>query len=84
MDLGELADYNGPQHAKHALLTEPERYGGIESGMTWLGVAGLQDPPRPEVAGAIDRCAQAGIRVRHHGLVTTPVYSSSKHLMQLE
>ena len=63
MELGELADYDGPHHPKHAMLAEPERYEQIESGMIWLGVAGLQDPPRGEVKGAIERCAQAGIRV---------------------
>ena len=61
--LGDLADYNGSHHAKHSLLTEPENYERIESGLVWLGVAGLQDPPRAEVKGAMERCAQAGIRV---------------------
>lgn len=65
VDLGELADYDGPHHPKHSKLAEPENYSQIESGMIWLGVAGLQDPPRGEVRGAIERCAQAGIRVSH-------------------
>jgi calcium-translocating P-type ATPase len=34
-----------------------------ESGLTWLGVVALLDPPRPEVADAIARCHDAGIRV---------------------
>ena len=45
------------------------RYEEIESGLVWLGVAGLQDPPRPEVRGAIERCGQAGVRVSPHGIV---------------
>lgn len=33
-------------------------------GWTFLGLAGLMDPPRPEAAEAIARCARAGIRVK--------------------
>lgn len=47
----------------HAQLLDPANYEGIESGLTWLGVAGLLDPPRPEVRGAIADCVLAGIRV---------------------
>ncbi len=62
-DLGELAGYDGEGHAGHARLADPGCYAEIESGLTWLGVAGLQDPPRAEVRGAIGLCARAGIRV---------------------
>jgi len=34
-----------------------------ERGMTFTGLVGLEDPPRPEVPAAIARCASAGIRV---------------------
>ena len=34
-----------------------------ERGMTLTGLIGLEDPPRPEVAPAIARCAAAGIRI---------------------
>ena len=34
-----------------------------EAGMTFSGLVGLRDPPRPEVAAAIERCRSAGIQV---------------------
>jgi calcium-translocating P-type ATPase len=34
-----------------------------ESGLTFLGLAALEDPPRPDVAAAVARCRRAGIRV---------------------
>jgi Ca2+-transporting ATPase len=33
-----------------------------EKGMTFLGLAGMIDPPRPEVKAAITVCTQAGIQ----------------------
>lgn len=33
-------------------------------GLTFVGLAGLMDPPRPEAAAAIARCAHAGIQVK--------------------
>eukprot|EP00887_Chlorella_sp_A99_P001879 scaffold19.g1879.t1 len=63
-DLGDLADYDGSEgHRGHARLADPSSYETIESDLIFLGVAGLQDPPRPEVRGAIDACTSAGIRV---------------------
>ncbi|KAH8423812.1 uncharacterized protein LDX57_001570 [Aspergillus melleus] len=32
--------------------------------MTWLGVVGIQDPLRPEVPAAINRCNSAGVQVK--------------------
>jgi Ca2+-transporting ATPase len=35
----------------------------IESELTYLGLVGLRDPPRPEAREAVARCQSAGIRV---------------------
>jgi Ca2+-transporting ATPase len=34
-----------------------------EHGMTFLGLLGMIDPPRPEARSAVEQCEQAGIRV---------------------
>lgn len=34
----------------------------VESGMTFLGLFGLMDPPRPEVRAAVEQCHRAGVR----------------------
>jgi len=40
-----------------------DRLDYAEHGMTWLGLVGMIDPPRPEAQSAIRTCEQAGIRV---------------------
>ncbi|MEW5317507.1 MAG: hypothetical protein WDW38_008796 [Sanguina aurantia] len=59
-----LADYDGSHsHPAYKLLQDTGGYAGIESELVFLGLVGLMDPPRPEVAPAIKQCRAAGIRV---------------------
>jgi calcium-translocating P-type ATPase len=44
-------------------VAEEEPKGNPEHDLTLLGLAGLEDPPRPEVPDAIRKCFDAGIRV---------------------
>lgn len=41
----------------------PTSAADAEHGMTLLGLVGLEDPPRPGVAGVLQTCRHAGIRV---------------------
>lgn len=40
-----------------------EQYAQLEQNMTFLGLVGMLDPPRPEVPVSIKKCKDAGIRV---------------------
>lgn len=40
-----------------------EEYAQLERNMTLIGLVGMLDPPRTEVAGSIQKCRDAGIRV---------------------
>ena len=40
-----------------------EEYSRLETKMTLVGLVGMLDPPRPEVAQSIRKCREAGIRV---------------------
>ncbi len=51
-----------------ARRTLPERPNGytvdwVEHDLTFLGLLAMQDPPRPEVAEAVEKCHRAGIRI---------------------
>ena len=49
-----------PAAADSATLTHDD----LGSGLIFLGIAGMMDPPRPEAIEAIRACQQAGIRVK--------------------
>jgi len=51
-----------PSELPSSLLNIDE-YSEVESGLTFVGLAGIKDPPRPEVFSAIGQCQAAGIRV---------------------
>ena len=68
-DLGDLTgvteDASGeamPPRAA-ALLSDPDKFGEVEQGLTLVGMVGIRDPARPEVADSIARCRDAGVRV---------------------
>lgn len=51
-----------PNSKYHSAQTS-EEYTQLEQNMTLIGLVGMLDPPRPEVAGSIQKCRDAGIRV---------------------
>ena len=63
-DLKELSeiDYNDKNTLK-AYFKDRQRIKDLEQNLTYLGVVGMIDPPRPEVKSAISTCDEAGIRV---------------------
>lgn len=63
--LQHLADYDGEHRhpAHHSLEVEPDKYAEIEDYLVWVGLVGIKDPPRPQVAPSIAACGTAGIRV---------------------
>jgi len=44
-------------------LLNLSEYAQVESDLTFVGLTGIKDPPRPEVRAAIGQCQEAGIRV---------------------
>lgn len=59
--LASLEDVGSNKLLKTAKTTA--EYSQLEQKLTFLGLVGMLDPPRPEVAGSIRKCKEAGIRV---------------------
>lgn len=58
-----LVNFDGNNASKHPLLKDSSKYKDIETGLTLVGIIGIKDPARPEVADSINECTKAGIRV---------------------
>lgn len=59
--LASAEDVESNPLLKKAKTTED--YLKLEQNLTLVGLVGMLDPPRPEVAGSIKKCKDAGIRV---------------------
>lgn len=59
--LAKIDDMTSKPLARSARSTR--EYAKLEQDMTLIGLVAMLDPPRPEVAAAIQQCRQAGIRV---------------------
>ncbi|CAM9295786.1 unnamed protein product, partial [Phaeothamnion confervicola] len=60
-DLAAMTEDEDP--AAHPLLKDPANFAYVESDLTLVGLTGIKDPARPEVADAMLQCQQAGVRV---------------------
>ena len=58
-----LALKDDPIPISEMTLNDPSSFIQYETNLTWIGLVGMMDPPREEVADAIRQCRQAGIRV---------------------
>ena len=57
-------DVEVPRDADGGAALDSLEAARLEAGLTLVAVVGLEDPLRPEVAGAIAQCQRAGITVR--------------------
>merc|ERR1719188_1895142 len=58
-----LHNYDGPAHAGNTQLKDPANFVKVETDLTFVGMVGIIDPPRPECKQAIEECRIAGIAV---------------------
>lgn len=58
-----LATLDNPMKPEEMDLCDATKFYKYESNMTFVGVAGMLDPPRKEVLDSIKQCRDAGIRV---------------------
>jgi Ca2+ transporting ATPase len=58
-----FATADEPASPKAMNLTDPSGFIKYESNLTFVGIVGMLDPPRLEVAPCIEKCKAAGIRV---------------------
>lgn len=58
-----LGTIDSPPEPRSMDLEESTKFIQYETNITFVGVAGMLDPPRKEVKPAIERCRDAGIRV---------------------
>lgn len=62
---GDLGSYDGtPAHPASKILSQDHNvFVTIESGLTFVGLVGIIDPPRAEIAPSVKTCKVAGIRI---------------------
>ncbi|KAJ8343045.1 hypothetical protein SKAU_G00329730 [Synaphobranchus kaupii] len=58
-----LATRDTPPRKEEMDLENSVKFSEYETGLTFVGCVGMLDPPRKEVIGSIQLCAEAGIRV---------------------
>ena len=61
---GDLGSYDGTRaHAGTKILSQDNDFKDIESDLTFVGLVGIIDPPREEIAPMVKVCKLAGIRI---------------------
>lgn len=61
---GDLGKYDGtPEHPATKILAQDSSFAAIESDLTFVGLVGIIDPPREEIAPSVKLCKTAGIRI---------------------